>query len=423
MKNNKIRPLLVILINFPFVFFFIIIGMEIFGITKLLTNKIFNIENITISKGLESTQYYKFYNKNNKLVDPYGVVTGLYLHPYYILSAPWKKNDEKLKKNEVINIGNDNFREGVIDNSKKNAIFTGGSVAFGHYSTSDKTTIPSFLTLFSKYNFKNMGQPSWNSNQELISLLKHNQDYDLSISFSLANDLFTFCINKSANYEIIDASDKYLLIEKFIMNNNLLNSFYFSKLKNNISNSLKLLTYKLLPDTYNFLQIYKRLYGSDYVTFESTPDAKNCAKYEDEIFLKVLENLNKMYEISKSRNSKHIFIIQPFLHLHKNYIFLADKDYIELEKNIINSLMASSLCKKITCIDLSIFFDSPKYTKILLYDPGYRFCQKNCFKKDFNYANHNKNDESFKKNFFVDGFHLTDTGNLEIAKYISKFIK
>ena len=424
MKKYKFKSLLIIIINLPFIFFLLIIGMEIFGMTRLLTNKIFNIENITISKGLESTQYYKSYNKNtNVLKDPYAIVTGLYFHPYYILSAPWKKADEKLKRNEVVNIGNDNFREGVIDRSKKKAIFTGGSVAFGHFSTSDKTTIPSYLSLYSKYNFKNLGQPSWNSTQELISLLKHNQDYDLSISFSLANDLFTFCVNKSVNYEIIDAPEKYFSIEKFMTSNDLLNSFYINKFKNNISNSLKLLTYKFLPDTYNFLQIYKRFYSSDYITFESTPDAKNCTKYKDEILFKVLENQNKMYEISKSRNSQHIFIIQPFLHLHKNYNFLADKDYIKLEKDIINSLMTSSFCKKTTCLDLSDFFDNSKYTKILLYDPGYRFCQKNCFKKDFKYANHNKSDDSFKNNFFVDGYHLTDNGNLEIAKYISQFIK
>jgi hypothetical protein len=238
---------------------------------------------------LESTQYYKSYNKNaNVLRDPYAIVTGLYFHPYYILSAPWKKADEKLKRNEVVSLGDDNFREGVVDHSKKKAIFTGGSVAFGHYSTSDKTTIPSYLSLYSKYNFKNLGQPSWNSTQELISLLKHNQDYDFSISFSLANDLFTFCVNKSVNYEIIDAPDKYFSIEKFMTSNDLLNSFYINKFKNNISNSLKLLTYKFLPDTYNFLQIYKRVYSFDYVTFESTPDAKNCAKYKDEILFKVL---------------------------------------------------------------------------------------------------------------------------------------
>ena len=50
-----------------------------------------------------------------------------------------------------------------------------------------------YFFISTEINFKNLAQPVWNSSQELTSLLLHNESYDFSVSFTLVNDINTFC--------------------------------------------------------------------------------------------------------------------------------------------------------------------------------------------------------------------------------------
>ena len=129
-----------------------------------------------------------------------------------------------------------------------------------------------------------------------------------------------------------------------------------------------------------------------------------------------------MYEISKARNAEHIFIIQPFLHFHRNYSFLSTGLYLENEKKLIDEILSSELCAIIKCIELTDFFD--QFNKLqLVYDPSYRFCYNKCFDRSSNKLFNTKyRGDSFKENFFIDNYHLTDTGNDLVAKEIKKYL-
>ena len=55
-------------------------------------------------------------------------------------------------------------------------------------------------------NVINRNAPSWNSHQELVSLAKYSTNYEISISFTLSNDISAACYE---NNEWEDG-DKYL---------------------------------------------------------------------------------------------------------------------------------------------------------------------------------------------------------------------
>ena len=86
-----------------------------------------------------------------------------------------------------------NISAQIIDDKKNNAVLLGGSTAFGYYSSSDKTTPAALLSKNSNLNFYNLNGPSWNSHQELISLIKFKKDYDISLSLTGVTDLSIFC--------------------------------------------------------------------------------------------------------------------------------------------------------------------------------------------------------------------------------------
>lgn len=74
---------------------------------------------------------------------------------------------------------------------RKLAFFLGGSAAFGHFASSDSTTITGYLNASqNEYHFVNAGVPSWNSYQELCRLENQILDYrpELVIAYDGGND-------------------------------------------------------------------------------------------------------------------------------------------------------------------------------------------------------------------------------------------
>ena len=74
--------------------------------------------------------------------------------------------------NDKINISNSIFEQ-ELDQNKKNAIITGGSLAFGEAATSDSKTIASFLSKESDYNFINLAGRGFTGYQEIIIFMSH----------------------------------------------------------------------------------------------------------------------------------------------------------------------------------------------------------------------------------------------------------
>ena len=151
---------------------------------------------------LHNTDYYG----EEILLNPYKKFDVKYLHPYLIWSMPWKKKDIDSINNKFVNINEHGLRKNPLGISKQNeGLFLGGSTAFGYYASSDKKTIAALISKNTNYNFLNLNGPSWNSHQELISLIKNDKKYSKSISFSGNNDISIFC-KYTSNTEL---EDKY----------------------------------------------------------------------------------------------------------------------------------------------------------------------------------------------------------------------
>lgn len=96
-----------------------------------------------------------------------------HLHPQYLFFFPLDPAERVAIGNPVCSLDRDGYREPgpAHAGGRKLAVLLGGSAAFGYLSTSNETTITSYLNrLQSEYFFVNAGVPSWNSTQELFRL-------------------------------------------------------------------------------------------------------------------------------------------------------------------------------------------------------------------------------------------------------------
>ena len=116
-----------------------------------------------------------------------------HLHPLYLFFFPLEPADRLAIGNAVCRIDADGFREPGPRHAagRKLAFLLGRSSAFGHFASSDATTITSYLNgMQEKYFFVNAGAPAWNSTQELFRLAYQILDYQpaLVITYDGAND-------------------------------------------------------------------------------------------------------------------------------------------------------------------------------------------------------------------------------------------
>ena len=114
----------------------------------------------------------------------YRPFTHQYLHPFYYFFFPQDPDVVQDMNNDVVSLDPQGFR-GVGPEARGGrdlAFLLGGSVAFGHGSTSDETTIAGYLNqLQTRYHVVNAGVPSWNSTQEFYRLALQLIDYRPSL--------------------------------------------------------------------------------------------------------------------------------------------------------------------------------------------------------------------------------------------------
>ena len=128
-----------------------------------------------------------------RLARAYRPFTVQHLHPHYLFFFPLQPADRLALSNSVCSLDANGFREPgpAQAGTRKLAVMLGGSSAFGHYASSNETTITSYLNrLQSEYFFVNAGVPSWNSTQELARLTMQVADMRpaLVIAYDGAND-------------------------------------------------------------------------------------------------------------------------------------------------------------------------------------------------------------------------------------------
>ena len=191
MSSIKVRTAGILIISF---------SIGIASLTAILSSLEFlgYSKNIfeSLSKSTENTLVTDGYYGDSSIVsDPYAPFTVQHLHPYYLFSLPWRTADRLKINSSIVRLNSDGFRlnPNNSEDFKTTAVLLGGSTAFGHFSSSNQTTIAGTLSELLRMNVINRNAPSWNSHQELVSLAKYSTNYDISISFTLSNDISAAC--------------------------------------------------------------------------------------------------------------------------------------------------------------------------------------------------------------------------------------
>jgi len=348
---------------------------------------------------LYQTSYYDDPQKGN----PYWSFAIQHIHPYYIFSLPWKKKDITSVNNNVASLAEDGFRKVKIkEGENKKIIFLGGSVAFGHYATSNKQTIGALLNKELPIQVVNRNAPSWNSHQEAIALYKYKdiENVVASISLYLANDISIICRERDVlmGEEPIDSPENWKILDKKKIK--VRPSKPFSPLL-----SLKSLAYKIFPNIYTNLSKNKKEKRKHQDSV-----LKNC--YENNLETVVAEsflfNQKQMSKMAKAYNFRHYLFIQPFFSQHiesGGYDKYSEQD-ISFVKKVIKYVVNSSYCKNNLCLDLSSAFDD-----------------RGLWMKKYNGEDDAVISKWLDSGIFKDEVHLNDKGNKIIAGKIIGVLK
>lgn len=381
-----------------FLIFFISLGLLI-----LCSVEIFNLgTKFTKAKPIKHLHNIGYYTKNME-ANPYKKFNTKYLHPHFIWSLPWKKNNIEKVNNEFVSLNKMGFRVNpYIDSKKSNAVLLGGSTAFGYYSSSNKMTPASLLTKNSSLNFYNLNGPGWNSYQELISLMKFKKNYSLSLSLTGITDLSIFCqytIGTELEDNYTDAVENYTLLNAVY--NNINGQIYDVRL----STLLKFFILKTFPENIKLINYYKNEI-SKKKNKNSNRFFNKCYDNEGNINKKLIDKLVKQFIsnhklmslISESRGASHIVVLQPEYSLNINgkiSNLMKHQDYFY------KKIKEDKFCKK-NCHDLSRLF----------------------IQKNITVTNFALNDSGIYKNeIFIDSSHLSDKGSKFLTNEILTILR
>jgi len=117
-----------------------------------------------------------------------------HINPFYMFFFPYDRAQRVAMNNATCSIDANGFRGPGPEaaGERKLAFLLGGSAAFGHYASSDATTITGYMNqMQSAYLFVNAGVPSWVSWQELQRLQSQILTYkpDLVVAYDSMNDI------------------------------------------------------------------------------------------------------------------------------------------------------------------------------------------------------------------------------------------
>ena len=403
--HNKLISFVLVLIFF----FFILLFFEFLIFKKLHTsiNQNFTKNNI---QHLHTTNYYE---KNGINKDPYKEFVKLKLHPYYIFGFPVIKKDLNKINNKYVNLNKSGFRKSLNFENRGNVIVTGGSVAFGHFASSDNHTISSYISKLSLYNGVNLGVPSWNSYQELLSLVKYSNNIKYALSISSGNDFEIFCANDFNRINLPDTVEFFPALNEVIhgeKKTNVANKSFIEKIKyyievyfpNSVNFYFFLKNSMILKKKDDAKKMIRNIEPIEDKTINNQENIENftfCGgkKSIDRLIDKFLSNQKIMRELAYFRNADYWLIIQPYYRLHENVEKI--ENYYALNYYV-KKIKESNFCKK-NCLDYSSIFDGHTNEILKL--------KSDMADRDWP-----------QKSFFVDNFHLTDLGTKILVEKLIK---
>ncbi len=366
----------------------------------------------------------------NSKVDPYRLFNVQHINPHYLFGLPLsiKKRDEI--SNEIVQLNKNGFRTTYLGDDSNNSnhsnkclIILGGSTAFGYGVSSDKKTFASVIQtqLGSEYNVYNLGTPSWNSRQELISVvnfisrpISKNCKSIRSISITGSNDIYVTheylhsnILNQEINsVDLISAPESFSDLMKKVDN---IRSRHDSVLKLS-SDLISSLSWSIFGTLYTsvkgkltrmgFIDTESNYLGDDESLYSGKDkdfiELQMNAFWKNHIFIsKILSRTNNSDKISK-----HLVVIQPNLKNRETktiWSFANNKLDEELSKQI--------LPKNIDILDLRNFSLEDVNQHTTLY-------------KELNATSTKLNAKQLLNLNFWDDVHLSDIGTKRVSDII-----
>jgi len=395
--------------NFYFLIYLIPISIAI--------NYYLSINDKNISKSDFFDYLYKrsyFPIKNN----PYAATDRLEIHPTNYFSLP-KKSSQKLKiNNEVFSLNLLGHRYNPYapkSNKNKNCIlFLGSSAGFGVGASSNYETIPAILNnkLGNEYFVYNLAVPSWNSRQELISLINIISKKELSpcktvqsISFTATTDITSIRNNKRSTFfndkdsliELTGASEHFATLEKNIISGR--------KSKTDLKYNLQMV----------FKQVNEKLFGAIIEKVNSFKKnnvkksrKKNINKKTEFLIANQINNFIYNHKIINNlmldMSGKHLVVLQPNLNNHTSDESIWSLANIKLTKQLREEKCLNVLDLRFKFIDIE-----PKY--------NVEGNMKPLSLKDAIIQN-KSNEVNLYDHYFYDNSHLTDKGSNNIAEVL-----
>ena len=363
-------------------------------------------------------------------VDPYKAFTIQYINPHYIFGLPILEEKRKNISNKYVTIDQNGYRttyplyySDEKDSLKKCILILGGSTTFGHGVSSDRNTFSSFIQskLGEDYKVFNLGTPSWNSRQELVSVInfisrpisKKCNSID-TISISGSNDIYVtqeylnteFIKNEFDAIEFISAPESFSHLMAKVDNIRSSNNKPIKLTKDLIQSLFKICFGNLFTAIEGKLNLYTKNYLKENHNIFSKNDKKFIdnqvnAFWKNHILIaNIIEEQSNFGHKNSGRRNKHLVIIQPnlkFLETNSIWSFA--------NQRINNSLKSQTLPSNIKILDLRGFSLTDEKQQISLSEI-LKISQSELKKKDL-----------LNLNYF-DNVHLTDIGVKRFGKYI-----
>jgi lysophospholipase L1-like esterase len=318
-----------------------------------------------------------------------------HLHPKYLFFFALDPDRRDSDNSEICSVDASGFRGGGPEaaGARKLAFLLGGSTAFGHYASSDRTTITGYLNqIQDEYFVVNAGVPSWTSTQELFRLVDQLLAYqpELVISLGGANDLET----------ALDYHRRGLVHEPGTPES-------FERL-HRLVGDIRSGTLRPHPDPWYeraFPRVSRRLRrrSGRRERAEARPSGRFDAMVAENA-RKYLENMQAMHDVLAFRGDRFIAVLQPMAVLHANVRASRGRSSESEAYRLFRRLVTAGDDGRLSdFLDYSSFFDSRLPEVPVFEEGGAR--------------------DLAPETIFVDGVHLTDRGNAMIAEALERYLR
>tara|TARA_Y100000589_G_C27195045_1_gene646422 strand:- start:3276 stop:4553 length:1278 start_codon:yes stop_codon:yes gene_type:complete len=374
----------------------------------------------------EEIFYRELYKLNyfQTTTNPYLEFNRLEIHPTSMFSLPKTSNLKELINNNTVSLDQNGYRSNpYLDKTqsiKKCIVFLGSSAAFGIGSTSNSNTIPSLINreLGDNYRVYNLAVPSWNSRQELISIINFISKKESSkcnsissISFTGTTDIYSIessrknslYDNKESRIELLSTPEHFNLLS-----NNLENA---NKSRQSIKFNLKIIFQKIFYKLFGKIIPYvKNNLNTNLMSenkLNNQPLSNDFKIFINQQIESFIINQKIINNIAISQGGKHLVVLQPDLNNHNP----KERNWWKYANDRITFQLSNQKC--LNSIDLR--------SKLISMQPHYDFSNfsKPISLKESILLGKFKN-KDLSKYLFFDNSHLTDTGYKVVAEIILK---